>query len=101
MVTIYWEKVIRRFFPEAQNLSEDWNAKTVSFDILPTVENINLNIDYKTMEKLKVSFGPKIGYRFEIRSAGELCSSMGTKTKTTGAILKVIILDVKFPAMPE
>ena len=96
---IFWEKVIRRLFPEAISIQEDWEKKTVTVEFTTKVGSVEVDFDKKLMSHLREKFGEKFLICVSCRPTGEQKNS--NTNGVIGVIMRVIFKEVRFPTQPE
>lgn len=94
----YWEHVVKAFLPKAENVVEDWDARTVSFEAACPDGSLVIGIDQVFIDWMKDTFGS---------TDIVLTASPDTRYSRdkdynymTGVRVRLAIQNVRFPKRP-
>lgn len=92
---MYFEPVILRLFPDAMSITEDWRKKVVSFQLLGT--QVEVDLQFVEWEDLLRAVGSQ---QLRIKAIGDTRNSDRLEGRPE-ALVTITIKDVQFPAQPE
>lgn len=86
----YWSKAVEKLFKDAEDITEDWDEKTVTFELQAHTTTAELTLS--DLLKLSKLLGTD-AISFELRGDGRYADQ-----NEYGAILRVTATGVKFPS---
>ncbi len=94
MAKSYWTDAVKRIFPRAVRISEDFEKKTIVFEIENPDGSVSLEFNDELRSHMRNTFGSD---QFEIECRPD---SRYADEGSYGAIVKITILEANFPKTP-